>query len=52
MLHFEWMGPLVGLALLVCEKNSEWHARRLAMRRGCTLTAKFALSTRRWDTTS
>jgi hypothetical protein len=46
MWHLEWMGLLLGLALpadLVCTKYRDWHMRQLAIKRGRTLTRKFAL---------
>lgn len=47
MSYLESMGLLVGVALsidLACAKYREWHAKRLAIKRGRTLTTKFALS--------
>jgi hypothetical protein len=42
----EWLGLLLGLALsadLICAAYRDRHTRRLAIKRGRTLTAKFAL---------
>jgi hypothetical protein len=50
MSHLEWLGLLLGLALsvdLIRAVYRDRHARRLAIKRGRTLTAKFALPPRR-----
>jgi hypothetical protein len=53
MSHLEWLGLLLGLALsvdligAVYRVYRDRQARRLAIKRGRTLTAKFALPPRR-----
>jgi hypothetical protein len=46
MSHLKLMGLLLGLVLPVdhvCVKCRDWHATQLAIKRGTTATAKFAL---------
>ncbi len=50
MLPLEWIGLLLGLAVsldIVCAKFRGWHSRRSAIKRGRTLTAKYALEPQR-----
>lgn len=55
MLYLEWIGLLLGVVLatdLILATYRDWHMRQLAIKRGQTLTVKFALSPHRSRTRS